>query len=191
HDEVRLLVRLLTGFECGKQFVEGRRLLRQDNRDSSSRNAAVYSYVSGMPAHHLDKEHAVMRERGIADLVNGFHSGVGSCVIANAEVASGKVVIDGAGYAYRGNAVYLVKFVEAGECTVSPDGIQGIDADLPETFVSPLPSFYRPELLTACRLQDGATPLNNVADRTCAQANNIALDHALVSAHDPVHFLLV
>src|SRR5690606_42145537 len=81
--------------------------------------------------------------------------------------------------------------MQACECAVPPDGDQRIDADLLQAFVGFAASLFGPEFRTTRRLQNCASALNNVADRTGAEADNVAVDHALVTAHDPVYFLLV
>ena len=84
---------------------------------------------AGVPAHHLDDEHAAVRLRGGVQAVDRFHGDVDRGVEAERVVGGVEVVVDGLGHADDLHAV-LVQGGRDAERVLAADGDQGLDRKL-------------------------------------------------------------
>ena len=65
-----------------------------------------------MVAHDFDDRAALVGLHGIAQLIDGFHGGVGSGVITDAVMGAADIIIDGSRNTYHGDR----KFGGEGQC---------------------------------------------------------------------------
>src|SRR3546814_11942068 len=80
------------------QGIDSCFLFGDQNSFRSAGNARPERNDPGVASHDLYKKQAVMRSRGIPDLINGMDHGIVSRIKANGKISPEQVVVDGTRY---------------------------------------------------------------------------------------------
>ena len=139
---------------------------------------AVQRDPAGVPAHHLDDEHPVVRLGGGVQPVDRLARDVDRGVEAEGEVGAGEVVVDRLGYADHVDA-------EVGELGRDAEGVLAADRDqrvhavAGEVVLDPLDAALDLERVGPAGAEDGAAARQDAAHLRHAELHGQALERAL------------
>ena len=183
-DDARLLRLAYAAAHELRQLVFLHHLLGDDGSLGTAGNGAVLRQETGVAAHHLDKEDALVGVRRVAYAVHAFHDGVHRRVVADGGVGAVEVVVDGAGQTDAGEVVLHAEVAGAGERAVAADDHQGVDLLLLARLVGLRHALGGHELLRAGGLQDGAAAGDDAADILRGEGLHLTLYQTVVTAVD-------
>ena len=149
-------------------------------------NAAPQCDVSGVAPHNLHDAAPLMGCGCIANLINCFHGRVDSRVKTNGIIGTGNIQVNGSRKAdcidTQGG-----QLSRTSEGTVSSDDHHSVNAMLAADISALLLAFRCGELLTSCRVKDGAAPVDDVRHAGGLHVHDFLLQQACVSAHDALY----
>ena len=161
-------------------------LLRKQDILRAVGDAAPQSDIARVPAHDLDDAASLMGGRGIADLVDGLHSGIDGRIKADRVLGAGNIQIDSPGHADHVDAVVRQR-LGAAEGTVAADDHQAFDSVLQTVFRCPADALFCAHLLAAGRIENGAALLDCIGHIMRLHILDLLVDQALIALHDPLY----
>ena len=168
--------------------VEGH--LGDEDDVGAARHARMQGDPSGVTAHHLDDEHAMVRLGGGVQAVDGLGGDRHGCVEAEGVVGGVEIVVDRLGYADDGQAV-LGEFRGHAKGVLAADGNERIDTEVGEIALDALDATLDLDGVRARGAQDGAAARQDAAHRGDVERHGDALERALPSVAESDEFVAV
>ena len=169
-------------------MLNGFFLLRNQDIFSARGNTGVKSNKARITPHHFDEKQTVVRRGRITNLINRLNHGVQGRVITDGKISAVDIIIDGTGHTNARQTVLFFEQHGTGERAITTDHHQTIESGRFGIFVRFYPAFLRAKLLTASRLQEGATEVENIGHRAGIGAFHAILNQALVALFDHHRF---
>ena len=169
------------------QLVHIRLVLRDDRSLGTGSDGTVLRQETGITAHYLDEEDAVMRRGGITKLVHTLHDSVESRVITDCGICAVKIIVNGARQADYREIIFTGEILGSRKRTVSADDDEGVDTVRHEIVISLLPALRCHEILAAGSLENRTATLNGIADTLCSKLFEFTMQKALVTPIDTYH----
>ena len=165
HDEV-----MLAGGHGGLHAVhhiavQVKGAFRDEGGDGAGGQTRVQGQMAGIAAHDLHHGAAVVGLGGIPQLIDALHSGIQGGIKADGILGGGDVVIDGAGDADGGDAQRR-ELLGAAEGAIAADDHQAVYPAGAQNGRRLFLALFGHKFLTAGGIQDGASPVDDIADRT-------------------------
>ena len=155
--------------------------LRNQNCFSPCCDSRPQSDKTGIPPHYLDKKQTVMCAGSILDFIHSLHSRVHCGIIPDSRICSIQIVINRARHTHNRYVMLLYQILCTGKRTVPANNNQCINLMLRQLLGSPRTSLYSLEFHTAGRLQNGASPLNDITHIISSQLPDFSFYQTLVT----------
>ena len=170
------------------QLVHIRLVLRDDGSLGTGSDGTVLCQETGIPAHYLDEEDAVVGSGRVADLVHAVNYGIEGGVISDSGVSAVEVIVNGSRKSDDRIVIFPGEFLRSCERAVTSYDNQCINTELDEIVVGLLHSLRSHKLHAPRCLEDCATPLDGIAHALGGELLDFSVDEALISTIDAHHF---
>ena len=163
------------------QLVDVGLILRNDGGLGTGGDGGVLSEETGVTAHHLDKEYAVVGCRRVPDLVHTLNDRVKRRIIADRGICPVKIVVNRARQTDDRGIIFVSELLRAGKGAVTTDDDKSIDSEFHQIVIGLLAAFRSHKLLTSGGFQNRTASLDRVAYTFSGQLFQITVDESLVT----------
>ncbi len=168
HHDDRRVVRGEAVFDEGTDLVDVEGSFRNEDHVGARRHSAVQGDPTGMPAHDLDDEDAMMAFGGGVQAVDGLHRDVDRRVEPEGVVGGRQVVVDGFGNPDNRDSFGVEPGGDA-EGVLAPDGDEGVDPQVVNSFPDAGDAVVHLVGVCATGTENRPTARKNAADRVDAE----------------------
>ena len=149
--------------------------------------ANIHCKEACVASHNLNNGTALMGLHGIAQLVDTFNSGVGSCVKTDTVICTTDIVVDRTGNADHIDTI-LGKRTGTAESAVTTDCDNAVKTKELTGGNRTLLSFFGHEFLTACSVEDGAASVNRSGYTAGIHFDNVTVDQTIPATANAIDF---
>ncbi|MNC57285.1 hypothetical protein D3C75_1069340 [compost metagenome] len=123
----------------------------------------------------------------VTELVNRINNYAYRCIETNGVICEGNIIVNGTRQSHRVDTE-LAEFVSALVRAVTANNHQAVDSHFIQDIRALLLPFRFHEFETSCRLQNGTSALDNIADTTQIHREDVTVQEALVAALNTEYF---
>ena len=162
---------------------------RNQNGGGPCGNPHGQRQIAGVAAHDLHHGAALVGLHGVPQPVDALNTGVAGGVKANGIVGAANIVVNGGGN--TGHLQLIPRLLgPAGQLQRPPEGAvaanghNGVQAQQAAGGQGLVLTGHGPELIAAGGIQEGAAPVDDVADAGCIHVDKITVDQAVPASAD-------
>ncbi|MNH22853.1 hypothetical protein D3C79_827250 [compost metagenome] len=168
-------------------FVKIVRHFRHQNRFRSGSQTCVQRDISAVASHYFDNGRTLVGGHRITELIDCIYNHAYCCIKADSVVCERNIIINSSRQSHRVDTE-LAEFVSTLVRAVAADNYKAVNSHFIQDIRAFLLSFRFHEFETSCRLQDGSSTLDNIANAAQIHRENITVQEALVAALNTEYF---